>query len=1267
MTVKLGFGRLAKGPLDAQRITPRRTVRPPYSRRKMFMEPLEPRLLLSADPAVLLAPPPVTDSPPPSAIVFVDPSVRGYATLVDAASLDAEVIVLDRSADGVTQIAGVLADRAGVSAVHIVSHGVAGRVTIGAAELDQASLEVHAEALRTWGEALSAGGDILFYGCGVGEGDTGAAFVQRLASLTGADIAASTDPTGSAALGGDWDLEARCGTIDAGALAPAEYGFLLAPALDAIVAVADSGSPREELLASANVRQAIVLSGSGFSLSSQVVFPTITNQGTVGTQTVKAFRVAADGSSITVVVPDTATTGNLTVVGGSGAAFLQVVPTIADIDLNANGFAAGSNFLVYGSGFVEGGMTIRFGATPVVDSSTSAGPDVFVMGFALAGGFDRADNEAVSLQVPTGAASGPITVETLGGTSAALPVSLSQVQSAALSGTPANPAQASANPGQTIRILGHTLDYSTEVIFPVIDINGVFSNRAVLADYVKSDGTLLEVRVPLDAVTGNLQVIGAAGTFSLQVVPVVSLAQASGGTQLRLLGAGFTEGSALSVNVNGTVVADTGANIDVQNWFTSSGDRLVVNTASSAGQVVSVSTAGGTSAPVTVARDDPATVNGMVDLAIFPPGAGADAGRLLVADGTNLLKVLDPSTLATLRTIAMPGTVGGHAGLAFIGAALTVNGIAVPAGSLAVINGGDTPDRLYYVNPASGAQITSVTLGGPGLSDEAGGFALAYHAGRGTLLTMRHGTDLVTEVNAQSGAALRSFHIGFSGSESSGALTVHPSSGTLLVASGGRLVEVDVASGKVLGRYDPLNNAQFGTVDLRHQGAGFDESGRQITGLAFDASGRLWASTEGQGRIQTLTLPGDPTSIQAVALDGTPADALLASANAGQRILITGSGYTRSTEVEFERVTDAGARGFIRVAADAVRADGSALEVVVPREAVTGQVRISGTSGPGLRLQITPTLRPVLASDPNVTYDLPLDGERLSLIGSGLVEGDTRISLGGVLIDDNSASSLVDVLDASGNGFALSNGRLDLNVPDRALAGPVTVSTDGGSFTVSGLPVREQAGVALTGLTGAAAQGTPANALAASANTGQTITLQGFGLTTNSLVSFRGVAEDGTRGVIVVRPSAAASDGTSASVLVPALAVSGQVTVAGAAGGFMLQVVPTLTGVSASSLTPGSPLWLLGSGIPEGGGAGGEQVTYTIGGVPVTDDSGVLGPDVMSALGRVLAIALNTPSGASGTTISVSTAGGSASVTLGTSSLLSIDAEADWVCRLKRS
>lgn len=63
------------------------------------------------------------------------------------------------------------------------------------------------------GSYLGEGGDIRLYGCDIGAGAAGQTLVDELARLTGADIAASDDLTGAAALDGDWDLEVTTGDV----------------------------------------------------------------------------------------------------------------------------------------------------------------------------------------------------------------------------------------------------------------------------------------------------------------------------------------------------------------------------------------------------------------------------------------------------------------------------------------------------------------------------------------------------------------------------------------------------------------------------------------------------------------------------------------------------------------------------------------------------------------------------------------------------------------------------------------------------------------------------------------------------------------------------------------------------------------------------------------------------------------------------------------------------------------------------------------------
>ena len=158
-------------------------------------------------------------------VIFVDPAVEAYDALVsqalrkrggpDAAPINVEVVVLDAASDGVTQISQWLAQRRDLQAIHLVSHGNAGVLQLGTTTLDGQSIDGYSAALTGWRTALADGADLLVYGCDVAEGTKGADFVVRLATLTGADVAASTNATGSAAQGGDWQLEMATGRIEA--------------------------------------------------------------------------------------------------------------------------------------------------------------------------------------------------------------------------------------------------------------------------------------------------------------------------------------------------------------------------------------------------------------------------------------------------------------------------------------------------------------------------------------------------------------------------------------------------------------------------------------------------------------------------------------------------------------------------------------------------------------------------------------------------------------------------------------------------------------------------------------------------------------------------------------------------------------------------------------------------------------------------------------------------------------------------------------------
>jgi hypothetical protein len=161
--------------------------------------------------------------------LFVDSRVEDIDLLLGGLAPDTRVVLLDPLRDGVDQIAEALAGETDVASIQIVSHGSSATLLIGDTTLTAENIDGYAaqwaaigEALAAIGEALAADGDLLLWGCAVGEGSAGEAFVQTLSALTGADVAASTDATGSAVLGGDWVLEYSAGAIESTAFAAPE-------------------------------------------------------------------------------------------------------------------------------------------------------------------------------------------------------------------------------------------------------------------------------------------------------------------------------------------------------------------------------------------------------------------------------------------------------------------------------------------------------------------------------------------------------------------------------------------------------------------------------------------------------------------------------------------------------------------------------------------------------------------------------------------------------------------------------------------------------------------------------------------------------------------------------------------------------------------------------------------------------------------------------------------------------------------------------------
>ncbi len=162
-------------------------------------------------------------------IVFIDSAVSDVEAILDSLPADSEVVYLDAGSDGLSQIASALAGRSGIDSLHVVSHGGPGLLKLGSTNVDLTTFGAHAADFNTIRASLSAGADVLLYGCDVAAGASGMAFIKTLSAAIGADVAASTNLTGE---GGDWALEAATGSIEAQTIAATGMaGTLAAPTI----------------------------------------------------------------------------------------------------------------------------------------------------------------------------------------------------------------------------------------------------------------------------------------------------------------------------------------------------------------------------------------------------------------------------------------------------------------------------------------------------------------------------------------------------------------------------------------------------------------------------------------------------------------------------------------------------------------------------------------------------------------------------------------------------------------------------------------------------------------------------------------------------------------------------------------------------------------------------------------------------------------------------------------------------------------------------
>ncbi|OAB62278.1 hypothetical protein AY599_10795 [Leptolyngbya valderiana BDU 20041] len=290
-------------------------------------------------------------------LVIIDGAIADRQTLLSGLDPRIETVVLDTTTDGLQQISEVLADRNDLDAVHLITHGDAGRLQLGNASLDGHHLDDFADILTDWGNALDADGDFLLYGCNVAAGTRGREFIETFATLTNADVAASDDLTG---YGGDWALEVRWGDLETAVAIDRvtrenyRHNFATIPvpagdktALIDAIALANS-TPENDTIVLEGGTYTITTSNNGTGGNGDNALPSIVNVAVGGTLTIEGNDATIERSSIEdfrlfhVINDGNLTLADLTLRGGSstidggGALFNRGTVTLANVTITEN-------------------------------------------------------------------------------------------------------------------------------------------------------------------------------------------------------------------------------------------------------------------------------------------------------------------------------------------------------------------------------------------------------------------------------------------------------------------------------------------------------------------------------------------------------------------------------------------------------------------------------------------------------------------------------------------------------------------------------------------------------------------------------------------------------------------------------------------------------------------------------------------------------------------------------------------------------------------
>ena len=941
----------------------------------------------------------------------------------------------------------------------------------------------------------------------------------------------------------------------------------------------------------------VTVTGSGFTGATGV---------TLNGTAVSAYTITS-ATQFTFTVPAGAATGRiaLTTTTGTGSSTnpFTVLPAVAITSFSPASGSVGSGVTIAGNGFVAGNTIVRFNGVIALNPSVSP--------------------NSISVAVPSGASTGPITVTAPGGTATSATDFTIVPAPTITSFTPA-----SGMAGDLVTLTGTDFGGATSVAF-----NGYTTSFTV------NSATSISATVPNGATTGPISVttLGGTGTSSTNFTAAPGIyyfTPTSGpvGTVVSIYG--YNLATATQVQFNGAVASFTIVSGQISATVPAGATTGLIRVTTPDGSITSVS-AYTVTPSVTVSSASGPNNNSFIaavgnTVTVFGTGfSGATqvtfngmAGTSLTVTSNTQLTVVVPTGATTgpltVTTPAGSGTLSGNftilpaptitsfsPSFGTVGSSVTVYGTNIGSGTTVTFGGGSVANASSYgtnsiaVTVPTGAStgpLTVTTLGGTATSatpftvvgaptitsfSPSSGLPGASISITGTNLSGLSNVYFNSSAATFSNATSTSFTAVVPAGTTSGPIRVYTPTGTYLTTTSFTVL----GQAPTITSFSPISGPVGTSVTVT--GSHFTgTTGVTVGGVAatsfsvLSATSLSFAIPAGAvtGPIAVTNPSGSATSSTSFTVVPIPTITSFSPTGGavGITVAITGSNFQNASGLTFNGTT---APGYV------VDNTGTSITVNVPTGATTGLIQVTTPGG-------------TASSGSSFTVSTPAPGPSISGFTPTSGVAGTTVTING--------TNLTGATSASFNGMSASVSNMTstsvtAQVPAGATTGPIMVNTSNGSatsvsnFVVNSVPVPTISSIAPT-----------------SGPTGTSVVIMGTSLNGATAVTINGVAA----------ASFIINSASQVTAIVPAAASTGPLAVTTAGGtassaGTFTVMPTTLTAFSAVCanaaafpLTGGAPGGgqYSGPGVssnqfaPAAAGAGTHTITYsfTLNGVTTT-------------------------------------------------------------------